>query len=175
LRRCTEILRGGISGRQRRRTHRCPGNQPSQVGAPGRGAVERCQVCLCVGRTLRSFFLGVRDLIETPSRIATLRMRSGDRSIAFAICSSVLDARASSITRRSSLKDQDFRTIDGRIPAVKETKPPAGLDRRTALPLWARTLGEIVRCSMSSASVRVDNETRLLSLIGALQVDSEPP
>jgi hypothetical protein len=50
----------------------------------------------------------VWDLIETPSRIATLRIRSGERSIALAICSSVLEDLANSIKRRSSLNDQDF-------------------------------------------------------------------
>ena len=48
------------------------------------------------------------DLTDTPSRIATLRIRSGGRPITFAICSSVFEARASSITRRSCLNDQDF-------------------------------------------------------------------
>jgi hypothetical protein len=43
--------------------------------------------------------------------MALFRMRSGDRSIAFAICSSAFLDLASSSKRRSSLKDQDFRTI----------------------------------------------------------------
>jgi hypothetical protein len=51
------------------------------------------------------------DLIETPSRMALFRMRSGDRSIAMAICSCVFLDLANSSKRRSSLKDQDFRTI----------------------------------------------------------------
>jgi hypothetical protein len=55
--------------------------------------------------------LAACDLIETPSRMARFRMRSGDRSIAFAICSCVFLDLANSSKRRSSLKDQDFRTI----------------------------------------------------------------
>jgi hypothetical protein len=48
----------------------------------------------------------ILDLTETPSRIATLRIRSGVRFIVFAISSSVLEALASSMTRRSCLNDQ---------------------------------------------------------------------
>jgi hypothetical protein len=48
--------------------------------------------------------------------MARFRMRSGDRSIAFAICSSVLLDLANSSKRRSSLKDQDFRTIAKKLP-----------------------------------------------------------
>jgi hypothetical protein len=55
--------------------------------------------------------LAACDLIETPSRMALFRMRSGDRSIAFAICSIAFFDLANSSKRRSSLKDQDFRTI----------------------------------------------------------------
>ena len=55
-------------------------------------------------------------MIETPSRIALFRMRSGDRSIAFAICSRVFLDLANSSRRRSSLKDQDFRTIAKKLP-----------------------------------------------------------
>jgi hypothetical protein len=62
------------------------------------------------------------DLIETPSRMALFRMRSGDRSIAFAICSSAFLDVANSSKRRSSLKDQDFRTIAKKLPLQTNCK-----------------------------------------------------
>jgi hypothetical protein len=67
-------------------------------------------------------FFGVLDLTETPRRIATLRIRSGVRFMAFAISSSVLEALASSITRRSSLKDQPFRISRHSRPLRKAAK-----------------------------------------------------
>jgi hypothetical protein len=70
------------------------------------------------------------------------------------------------------VKDKDFRTIDGRIPAFKSKSRRAGLDHLTALPLWAGRFGEIVRWFMIALRYEPDNETRLLSLIGALQVNS---
>jgi hypothetical protein len=72
-----------------------------------------------------AYFFGALDLTETPSRIAALRIRSGVRFIAFAICSSVLEARASAITRRSSLNDQPFRISRHSRPL--RTKPPSGV------------------------------------------------
>ena len=48
--------------------------------------------------------------------MARFRMRSGDRSIAFAICSSAFLDLANSSKRRSSLKDQDFRAIAKKLP-----------------------------------------------------------
>ena len=98
-----------------------------------------------VGRTLvatlgerasaKSYFLlVVWDLIETPSRIATLRIRSGERSIALPICSSVLADLASSITRRSSLNDQPFGILRG-ILRCEEQSRQAEYDRLTASPL----------------------------------------
>jgi hypothetical protein len=62
--------------------------------------------------------LAVCDLIETPSRMARFRMRSGDRSIAFAICSSAFLDLANSSRRRSSLRDQDFRTIAKKVSSA---------------------------------------------------------
>jgi hypothetical protein len=56
--------------------------------------------------SIGAYFFGALDLTETPSRIATLRIRSGARFIVFAISSSVLEALASSVTRRSCLNDQ---------------------------------------------------------------------
>jgi hypothetical protein len=56
--------------------------------------------------SIGAYFFGALDLTETPSRIATLRIRSGVRFIVFAISSSVLEALASSMTRRSCLNDQ---------------------------------------------------------------------
>jgi len=55
------------------------------------------------------FFFSV--LNETPSRTATLRMRSGVRFMIRAGSSKDFDALASSITRRSSANDHDLRTI----------------------------------------------------------------
>jgi hypothetical protein len=54
--------------------------------------------------------------------MALFRMRSGDRSIAFAICSSVFLDLANSSKRRSSLKDQDFRTIAKKLPLQTNCK-----------------------------------------------------
>ena len=71
---------------------------------------------------IRVALLAACDLIETPSRMARFRMRSGDRSIAFAICSSAFLDFASSSKRRSSLKDQDFRTIAKKIPPQTNCK-----------------------------------------------------
>ena len=55
------------------------------------------------------------DLNEIPNRIATLRMRSGVRFMMRAVCSKDFDALASSITRRSSAKDQDLPAIGGAL------------------------------------------------------------
>ena len=96
----------------------------------------------CCRRATDAYFFGALDLTETPRRIAALRIRSGVRFMTFAISSSVLEALASSITRRSSLNDQRLRIA--RDLALK-TKPPSEYVRLTALPLWARTSGEIVR------------------------------
>jgi hypothetical protein len=52
---------------------------------------------------------------ETPNRIATLRIVSGDRSMRFAISSMDFDFAASSSTRRSSAKDQPGGF---RLPAI---------------------------------------------------------
>jgi hypothetical protein len=52
--------------------------------------------------------------------MALFRMRSGDRSIAFAICSSAFLDLANSSKRRSSLKDQDFRTIAKKASSVEK-------------------------------------------------------
>jgi len=54
--------------------------------------------------------------------MALFRMRSGDRSIAFAICSSAFLDVANSSKRRSSLKDQDFRTIAKKLPLQTNCK-----------------------------------------------------
>src|SRR5207249_9700280 len=56
-------------------------------------------------------FVFLSDLNETPNRIATLRMRSGVRFMVRAASSNDFDALASSITRRSSAKDQDLPAI----------------------------------------------------------------
>ena len=54
--------------------------------------------------------------------MARFRMRSGDRSIAFAICSCVFLDLANSSKRRSSLKDQDFLTIAKKLPLQTDCK-----------------------------------------------------
>src|SRR2546427_10170337 len=54
------------------------------------------------------FFFLRAVLNETPSRIATLRMRSGVRFMIRAASSKDFDALASSITRRSSANDHDL-------------------------------------------------------------------
>jgi hypothetical protein len=90
-----------------------------------------------------AYFFGALDLTETPSRIATLRIRSGVRFIAFAICSSVLEARASSITRRSSLNDQPFRISRHSRPL--RTKPPSGVYSPDGFATVGPDHGEIVR------------------------------
>ena len=84
---------------------------PHRSLPPQAGEGARCR-CRCTSRHR----LAACDLIETPSRMALFRMRSGDRSIAFAICSRVFLDLASSTRRRSSLKDQDFRAIAKKLP-----------------------------------------------------------
>jgi hypothetical protein len=54
------------------------------------------------------YFVFVLLLNETPSRIETLRMRSGVRFMILAASSNDLDALASSITRRSRANVQDL-------------------------------------------------------------------
>jgi hypothetical protein len=58
-----------------------------------------------------NYFFLVVVLNETPRRIAILRMRSGVRFMIPAASSSDTFALASSITRRSSAKDQDLPAI----------------------------------------------------------------
>ncbi len=51
------------------------------------------------------FLVAPRGLIERPRRIAIFLIRSGERPVAFTTYSSVLEERANSISRRSSLND----------------------------------------------------------------------
>jgi hypothetical protein len=68
------------------------------------------------------FFFSV--LNETPSRIATLRMRSGLRFMIRAASSRDFDALASSITRRSFAKDHDLG-IGENAPFKRQSRQPS--------------------------------------------------
>jgi hypothetical protein len=58
-------------------------------------------------------------------------------------------------------------------PLRKQSRQ-AEYDRLTALPVWARTFGEIIRCRIDSACTGRRNETRSLSLMSAPRVNCGP-
>jgi hypothetical protein len=71
------------------------------------------------------YFFAASDLNEIPRRNAAFFMASGDRPVILATCSNDVEARASSISRRSSLNDQrDLRTI---MNLLFRTNPPSGV------------------------------------------------
>ena len=54
---------------------------------------------------------------------------------------------------------------------LREQSRQAEYNRLTALPVWARTFGEIIRCSLDSVCTGRRNETPSLSLMSALRVN----
>jgi hypothetical protein len=117
-----------------------------------------------------AYFFGALDLTKTPSRIATLRIRSGVRFIAFAICSSVLGARASAITRRSSLNDQPFRISRHSRPL--RTKPPSGVYSPDGFATVGPDHGELSGKMISTRKRMRRNQSSKLSFIHAKRVKS---
>jgi hypothetical protein len=82
-----------------------------------------------VTRTHRFVFVSALNL--TPNRIATLRMRSGVRSMIRAASSNDVFALASSITRRLCANDQDLRATVVRSWRDQTRQPKCSLtDRR---------------------------------------------
>jgi len=89
-------------------------------GAPDLARRQRSETGIGNSSSTGAYFFGALDLTETQRRIATLRIRSGVRFIVFAISSSVLEALASSVTRRSCLNDQPLGIS---VQFVLKTKP----------------------------------------------------
>ena len=74
--------------------------------------------------------------------------------MALAISSSVFDALASSITRRSSLKAQDLGILARALVPLKQSRQ-AEYDRLAALPVWARTVGQLSGMQSIADSISV--------------------